>query len=506
MREPPQTRPRVSPVGAGRRTLSSLPLRVRLVAGFVVAISLVLAAAGSFVYWRVSYALDLRLNTDLRNEAVALAPLVASTGQLELTGSFPPVPGAGRYQVLDAAGRVLAHGPELGAAPLLTPRQARTAVDGEVIADIGALLPASRRPLRLLTVPLPGPGPARVLLVADRKDARDEALRELLAQLLVAGLASLVVTAVVGERLAKAALTPVERYRAQAASIAAGARGVRLDVPVDRDDEVTRLGQTLNEVLEALEQAVDRERRFTQDASHELRTPLTLLSTRIQLARRRTRSASEHEATLRELGQDVDTLIALAEQLLQISTSDNRSGQREARRGTAASRCDLADIARAVTAERDEAARSADDHGRRTVAFSAQTAGQPLPVPMSAAHVRQAVNNLIGNALLHGQGPVAVHVRGVEDTAVLTVTDDGTGVDPALLPTAADRFARADGARSRPGAGLGLALVRTLVEQAGGELRLCSNGTHHRYQDRFGLSCAHGPEGTTASVLLPVQP
>ena len=84
---------------------------------------------------------------------------------------------------------------------------------------------------------------------------------------------------------------------------------------------MTRLGSTLNGMLDALETALQHERRFTQDASHELRTPLTLLSTRVQLALRRERSPAEHEAILRELGRDIGELAALADQLLDISTS-----------------------------------------------------------------------------------------------------------------------------------------------------------------------------------------
>jgi signal transduction histidine kinase len=98
-----------------------------------------------------------------------------------------------------------------------------------------------------------------------------------------------------------------------------------------------------------------------------------------------------------------------------------------------------------------------------------------------------------------------VHLRRAGSAAVLAVTDDGPGIDPDFLPVAADRFARSDLARSRPGAGLGLSLVRSLVEQAGGELRLCSRGVHHRCGTAVDVPCAHPEVGTTASVLLPLH-
>lgn len=473
---------------AVRGRLSRLPLRVRLVAGFVVAVTVVLAVAGSFVYWRVSYALDLRLNSDLRTEAAALAPLVTDAGTLRDDPGLDRTPGAQKYQVLDADGHVLSWGSELGPTPLLSGEQARAALRAEVVANVGALLPRSPHPLRLLTVGLAGPGSARVLLVGDSRDERDEALRELVAQLLLAGFGALVVTAVVGERLAKAALAPVERYRTQAERIAAGASGVRLDVPVAREDEVTRLGHTLNDVLDALEHALVRERRFTQDASHELRTPLTLLSTRIQLALRRPRSAAEYEATLGELGQDVTALSVLADQLLRLSTTDV-AHPTPSEAGT-----DLVGVAAGATGRQ----------GPRAT-FTAEP-GAVLPVAMPESQLRQVLANLIGNAVLHGQGtPVAVRVRAGDGTGVLTVADGGPGMDRAFLPTAADRFARGDTARGRPGAGLGLSLVRGLVELHGGELRLCSSGVHHRYAERFPEPCAHPAGGTTASVILSVR-
>jgi signal transduction histidine kinase len=117
--------------------------------------------------------------------------------------------------------------------------------------------------------------------------------------------------------------------------------------------------------------------------------------------------------------------------------------------------------------------------------------------------VRQVTTNLVGNALTHGVGPVQVRVRVAGAVAVLTVTDSGPGIDEEFLPSAAERFARADVARSRPGAGLGLSLVRAVVESYGGELRLCSAGRHHRYGSRFETDCEHPDAGTTASVLLP---
>jgi signal transduction histidine kinase len=477
--------------------LARLPLRVRLVAGFTLAMTVVLVATGAFIYWRVQYALDQRLDTDLLAEAQSLEPLVQPDGTLRTAGLAAAVPGVSEHQVLDRDGRVLSAGPGLGDTPVLGAGTVRAALRGPVYADVGLLLPISKRPLRLLATPISTSGPAAVLVVGLRRDERDEALRELLAQLALAGLGALIITAVVGERLAKAALAPVERYRAQARAIADGAPGLRLEVPAGRDDEVTRLGHTLNDMLAGLERSLARERRFVEDASHELRTPLTLLSTRVQLMLRRPRSIAEHETALRELQADVVALTELAEQLLQISAATDTGHPSGEAPG------DLAQVVRALPVPADGADRSLLPNTWTVDSPTPGTVGVPMPDPA----LRQVLLNLLSNAGVHGAPPVHVTVRlvrsGERPVGLLMVSDGGPGVPAEFLPTAAERFSRTDDARPRPGAGLGLSLVHALVGRYEGELRLCSAGVHHRYQQRFDVECRHPAEGTTVTVLLP---
>jgi two-component system OmpR family sensor kinase len=120
--------------------------------------------------------------------------------------------------------------------------------------------------------------------------------------------------------------------------------------------------------------------------------------------------------------------------------------------------------------------------------------------------LRQVLLNLLSNAEVHGGPPVDLTVRldraGDRPVALLIVSDGGAGVPAEFLATAAERFSRTAAARPRPGAGLGLSLVHALVQRYDGELRLCSGGVHHRYQQRFDVECRHPAEGTTATVLL----
>jgi two-component system, OmpR family, sensor kinase len=472
-----------------RRRMARLPLRVRLVAGFSATMFLVLAAMSAFVYWRVHFALDRQLNGDLTSDTRVLAPLVGPNGQL--SSGVRGVVDSELYQVLDHDGNVLSASPTLQSRAIVSPAMARRAIRAPVLSDVGALLPTTRDPLRVYVTELPSADQqqAAFLVVAVRRNHRDEALLELLVQLSVAGFAALLATALVGERLARFALLPVERYRAQADEIIAGDTSVRLEVPPERHDEVTRLGETLNTMLTALEVALERERQFVNDASHELRTPLTLLTTRLQLARRRPRSVAELEAVLAEIETDVVRLVALAEHLLNVGSHQD----------SADVSADLAALGIAAVNRRNELVRAPDLRP-----FSAH-ARDPVPVSLSNAAAEQVIGNLLDNAARHGAPPVSVTVDRSGGFARVRVVDAGEGMDPDLLATATRRFTRSATSRSRDGFGLGLSLVERIVTGAGGQLRLCFAGHHESRGTSAEVPCDH-TEAMTVTVLLPLTP
>ncbi|WP_439937826.1 sensor histidine kinase [Nocardia sp. N13] len=486
--------------------LRSLPLRTRLVAGFAAAMLVLLTAAGGVVYWRVQYALDRGLDTELTSARSVIAPLVGADGTVASPRAADATGTA--WQVLGADGTVLDSGGPAPARPLV--RASELPTDATRTLDVGTLLPVADAPFRVAVTRLDDARDgaayllvgvrrdhrddardgAAYLLVGVRRDHRDEALRELLLQMALAGVGALVIASFVGDLLARLALRPVERYRRRAAEIAAGSSHLRLDVPSDRDDEVTRLGHTLNEMLGALDESLDRERQFVGDASHELRTPLTVLRSRIQVARRRERSVAEHEAVLDELAVDVDRLAGLAEQLLALDRGS-------ATRTLPADRADLADVARR------EVARWQAAHPERAADVVLELPAGPVPVASDGhAHAR-VVTNLLANALVHGAPPVQVVVRRDGGYAVLAVSDAGPGMAPDLLAQATRRFSRAPEARSRPGSGLGLALVEHLVATAGGELRLCHGGHHVTSGTPADVPCRHD-DRMTATVLVPL--
>ena len=309
---------------------------------------------------------------------------------------------------------VLSHDGRLGPTSTLSEDDVQKATQRPLFRNTGRLfIDPDDEALRLYARPLrphsSAPGAPAVLVVALDKEQHDEALRELVGQLTLSSLAVLVLTALVGDRLARAALRPVETYRGQASDIAAGATTLRLDVPVERDDEITRLGDTLNEMLDALTRALDRERRFINDASHELRTPLTRLTSRVQLTLRRPRTVAEHERALEEIRADLTRLTTLADELLTLGAAG------EDRAGTTGRPTDLSALVGKVTSLRHTLAPSGSPYA--AAGAVSLTASAPCLAAVDAVRLERIVDNILDNAGVHGATPVSVSLDTVEPDA-----------------------------------------------------------------------------------------
>jgi two-component system sensor histidine kinase MprB len=219
-------------------------------------------------------------------------------------------------------------------------------------------------------------------------------------------------------------------------------------VPVDGTDEAGRLGIAFDRMLGALARSRSEQQRLVQDAGHELRTPLTSLRTNISLLRRHDRLAPEQlQTVIEDLDAESRELTSLVNELVELATDRYRD--------EAAEPLVLGDIARAV------AERAARRTGRAVAvdADGATILGRPRALD-------RAITNLVENALKFDTtgGPVEVEVRGGR----VAVADRGPGIDPADLPHVFERFYRAEGARSRPGSGLGLSIVAEIAAAHGG--------------------------------------
>jgi heavy metal sensor kinase len=436
--------------------MSRLPIRVRLTLPFAFAMAAVLAALGVFVYFRVgSTLLRTTDQTLLARATEATIRLDEDRTPLDRDAAS----GVSLAQVLDRNGAVVISQPA-GVAPLLSASEARRVASGGSLRSNTTIAGRSGR-WRLLAIPENRDDSHRALVVASSLEPRDESLEHLRRELLVASPLALLLATLAGYVLAGAALRPVEEMRRKAAQISAATPGSRLPVPVAKD-EVQRLAETLNDMLERLETAFEHERRFVADASHELRTPLALLKTELELALRHPRSHAELEDALRSAAEETDRLSSLAADLLLLARSEQ--GGLPINPEPLASGEILAAVA-------DRFSARANELGRRI-----EIDGADVPFEADPRRVEQALGNLVDNALVHGAGTVTLRALRDGDRVELHVADEGPGFPDGFAPRAFDRFSRADDARSRSGSGLGLAIVDTIARAHGGSAGVAPSG------------------------------
>jgi two-component system, OmpR family, sensor kinase len=427
-----------------------VPIKVRLTLVFVLAMAVVLVAAGLFVYLRFQAQLTNSIDGSLRTQAAEVVSLANDAGAHKRRG-VRSLGGLGDTiaQVVDSSGVVVAGTRDFTSRPLVRPNRLPTPGSGAVF--INTEVPGEEGTTRLIVQP--GPGAGLYAIAGQSLSDRDEALSDLLTLLAIGGLAALALASVAGYRLAAGALRPVESMRSRAAEIS-HLGGGRLPVP-DRSDEIGRLGTTLNEMLARLDAAIERERQFIADASHELRSPLTILSGELELAGKEGRSPQELRAAIASAAEETDRLCRLADDLLLLARSE------DGRMTLQTQAVDVEDLFDGVARRFRTEARER----RRDIVVDG--VGSPS-VRGDRTRLEQAVGNLVDNALRHGAGEVELSALPVDGLVRLSVRDHGDGFPSEFVGHAFERFARGDEGRSEPGAGLGLAIVDVIARSHGG--------------------------------------
>lgn len=433
--------------------MSRLPIRLRVTAAFAVAMTVVLAASGLFLYLRLESHLSLSLDRDLELRAQDLAALVSQPhGTLAGDSGARFVERGESYaQLLSPGGRVVDATAPLGRAPLLSPKDLRRARRETIYVDKGSV-PGLNEGSRLLATTVSRGTRRMVLVVGATRQDDVETLGSFRDELLLAGPIALLLACGVGYLLAGVSLRQVESMRRRAAAISSDTPGERLPVP-STGDEVERLGKTLNQMLDRLEAALERERDFVADAGHELRTPLALLRTELELALRQAQTADELREAVRWSSYEVDRLSQLAEDLLLIARTDG---------GELPLRSELLEVETLFEAVQARFEWRAQELGKTIAAIPAPG----LQIEGDRMRLEQALGNLVDNALRHGGEEVTLRTVASGGSVELHVTDNGAGLPDAFLPHAFERFTRADA--SRGGSGLGLAIVETIAKSHGG--------------------------------------
>jgi two-component system sensor histidine kinase MprB len=295
--------------------------------------------------------------------------------------------------------------------------------------------------------------PGEALILAQSLESTDRMLDKLGLVMLLFGVLGMVSAGLAGWAVARNGLRPVRRLTTAVEQIA---RTEELrPIPVEGNDEVARLSQAFNTMLASLSASQLRQRQLVADAGHELRTPLTSLRTNLDLLAQAEASDSFSRESRQELLDDVRAQIDELTQLI----GDLTELAREDPRAPALETVELAAVvSQAVARVR-----------RRTTTVSVEVRTQPWWVVGDPTALERAVTNLLDNAVKWSPTGGVVTVELAEGT--LMVADQGSGISASDLPHVFDRFYRSADARTLPGSGLGLSIVKAVADRHGGSVR-----------------------------------
>lgn len=374
-----------------------------------------------------------------------------------------PVPGDDDVaQVIDQTGRVRAASENITGLPRLAsfvPSGSEPAVrtvtwmlDGErETYRIWALRVRPPAPGSQRTQPAATAGSELVMYVGSSVETVQEAVAAVRDALFV-GLPALVAMSALGTWLVVGrVLRPVEAIRAEVADITGDIAGRRVPVPAARD-EIALLASTMNDMLDRLHAAAERERRFVADAAHELQSPLAAFRAHLEVGLTHL-EAADWPSTAKELLHGSGHMERLVRYLLFLARTEN---ERHGPRRDSMTLLDLDDVVLS------EAARLRPSSGVKMDVSGVSAA----PVHGRRDEVARLVRNLLENAERHARSIVTVTVLTIQDDAVFVVVDDGPGVPPEDREHIFERFTRLDNARTRgEGAGLGLAIAREIAQR-----------------------------------------
>jgi len=264
--------------------------------------------------------------------------------------------------------------------------------------------------------------------------------------------------------LARRALGPVGAMTSEARSISATDLGARLSVPPSKD-ELQELAEAWNELLARIEASVRSVTRFTADAAHELRTPVTVIRTSAELALRHPRTPENYQQTLRSIQHETEGMTELLERLLLLARGD--AGQWQLRLDTVF----LDDLLKKLRPAILSLA------AKRQISVDFDVPAQPSMVRADESALGRLIVILSDNAIKYTPegGTVRLQLLTTESECILQVSDTGCGIRAEDLPHIFDRFYRVDPARTPgDGAGLGLAIARTIAEAHSGKIEVDS--------------------------------
>ncbi len=464
-----------------------MPLRVRLTLWYGTALALILIIFSTVLYVMTARSLRDAVDQSLEGTAAAAVRALEERGFLplvdegELMSQFPELARIDKFfQIFSPSGTITIRSPNVKQHELpLSRRALEVAYSGHSLFE-SAQYP-KEPPLRLISVPIVYRGSLLYIIqVGTTMDSVEHTLNRLLLVLLVSMPVALAVSLAGGWFMAGRALRPVDAITLAAQRIAEGDLTQRLTAPASAD-EIGRLTNTFNDMIDRLETSFRQIRQFSSDVSHEMRTPLTVMRGETELALRRPRENEDYKAVMESNLEEIDRMTRIVDELLFLSRAD--MGEVKMEHLTVPLDWLIEDVQR-----------QASLLGQEQNIQVALISNVPAVVSGDELRLRELFLNLVDNAIKYSRfgGTVEMALTIEQGQARLSVTDHGIGIAEEDWPQIFDRFYRTDNARAhtKKGTGLGLAICSWIAESHHGRIEI---------QSQVG-------EGSTFTVWLPLVP
>lgn len=439
--------------------MKPMSIRARLTAWYLAVVVATFVLFSVIAFYAMRKSIDTTVDEGLRDQVSGVKALMGRVlpegpGRAadELRENFELRRGAGFIQVADSQGNWIYRSPLMRRYGVPLPAGTASRI---------STLKAGRLPLRTLTASVEAYGRVFRVQVAAPMDDFDEALEQFRWVLLLLSPMLVIVAAAGGYWLSRRALRPVDEIARAARDISPRNLSARITVPESRD-ELWRLSETLNGMLDRIAEAFERITQFTADASHELRTPIALMRTTAEIALRKPRTDAEYRDSLERILKELERTSSVIEQLMLLARADSGFETLDH------TRLNLAGPFR-------EACREARIFAEaKQISFCEEISGEPIAVEGDSDALRRLFLALLDNAVKYTPlgGQITASLGCKDGFAIAKIQDTGIGIDSTDVNRIFERFYRADKARSHEtgGAGLGLSIGRWIADAHGGTI------------------------------------
>lgn len=444
-----------------------LNFRTRLVFTHLIVIVAVLTFTAIGADWALSKSIHAQLDAALLALAeTEMGMLLDGNNQSVKIHEIPAGPTPVSFvrldrlvQIINLQGEVLARSSNLGSANLpVSPELLGKLVKGETVFE--TYNDFGEEPTRMVTIPVHSPRSNLAIQVAGSLDDVRHTVETATLLFILMSFALLIAVAITGTSLTRRAFRAIDNIVCQARRIGEASLSERLPHPGSQD-EIGRLVDTLNEMLDRLEQSFEIQRRFTSDASHELRSPLNRLRTELEVTIRRPREVHEYLETLNSCADEVLQMTEIVDELLMLARLDA---------GLEKVTSEMVSINQLM---KEVVEKFLPQATSRQIHISIDSSSN-IDLPIASGALRIVLNNLVDNAIKFSpnNSMILIGLKTTDKEAILSVSDQGPGIPFDELPKLFERFYRGTASYSTlaPGTGLGLALSKAIIHAYGGRI------------------------------------